>query len=99
MCDLQVWNQVPWLTSFAHSEEDINLPIPKGMMDPLKVSYTGRFVCLLVVCLFVFCLPVDKIFTLSELNAFLGDNFIVAQRVQLLFERIENILGKDENAG
>ena len=38
---LQVWNGVPWLTSFSYERRDINLEIPKGASNPLKISYTG----------------------------------------------------------
>ena len=44
-------------------------------------------------------LPDDKIIALSKLKAFASNNIIVGQMVQFLFDRIENIVGKGENAG
>ena len=37
--------------------------------------------------------------TLSKLEAFADNNFIVAKMVQFFFDREENIVGKGENAG
>ena len=44
-------------------------------------------------------LPDDKILVLSKLKAFADDSFIVPQMVQFLFNRVVNIMGKEENAG
>ena len=43
-------------------------------------------------------LPYSRILDLSKLKAFAYDNFIVTQIKQFFFDRVENILGKD-NAG
>ena len=43
--------------------------------------------------------PDNKILALSESNAFADDNFSVAQMMQYFFDRVENIVGKGENAG
>ena len=40
----------------------------------------------------------DKIVALAKLKAFADDNFIVTQTVQFLFERLQNVVGKGENA-
>ena len=44
-------------------------------------------------------IPDDKILALSRLKLFADDNFIVAQMVQFLRERVDNIVGKGQNAG
>ena len=44
-------------------------------------------------------MPDNTILALSKLKAFADNNFILAKMVQLLSERIENIVGKGENAG
>ena len=41
----------------------------------------------------------DKCLHLSKLKAFADDNFHVDQIIQLFFERVENLVGKVENAG
>ena len=41
----------------------------------------------------------SKILDLSEFKAFTANNFNVAQLAQLSVGRVENILGKEENAG
>ena len=41
-------------------------------------------------------LPDNKISPLSKLKAFADNNFIMAQVVQFLFERVENNVGKKE---
>ena len=43
-------------------------------------------------------LPGNKIITLSKFKAFEDNNFLEAQMVQFLFERVENIVEKDNNA-
>ena len=43
-------------------------------------------------------LPDEKKLVLSKFEAF-ADNFIVANKMQFLFERVENIVKKGENAG
>ena len=43
-------------------------------------------------------LPYTRILDLSKSKAFAYDNFIVTQNKQFFFDRVENILGKD-NAG
>ena len=40
-----------------------------------------------------------KVFALSELKAFTGEKFIVAQMVHFFLNREEKIVGKGENAG
>ena len=42
---------------------------------------------------------VNKILALSKLKVFADDNFNVIQMVRFFFGRVENILGKGENAG
>ena len=44
-------------------------------------------------------LPDDKILALSKLKAFVDENFSMAQIVQILIDRLENIVGKGENTG
>ena len=43
-------------------------------------------------------LPHGKILDLPKLKAFADDNFKVAQIMQFCFDRVENIVGKRENA-
>ena len=43
-------------------------------------------------------LPDNKILALSKLEAFAANNVNVAQLVQIFSDRVENILGKGENA-
>ena len=44
-------------------------------------------------------LPDDKISGLPKLKAFADDKLNVTQNVKVVFHRIENIVGKEENAG
>ena len=44
-------------------------------------------------------LPDDKILALPKLKAFADDKFDVIQNIKVVFHRIENIMGKEENAG
>ena len=44
-------------------------------------------------------LPNDEILALSKLKAFADDNLHRVQLMEFLFNRIENIMGKGENAG
>ena len=44
-------------------------------------------------------LPDDKILGLPKLKAFADDKSNVTQNVKVVFQRIENIVGKEENAG
>ena len=44
-------------------------------------------------------LPDDKILGLPKLKAFADDKLNVTQSVKVAFHRIENIVGKEENAG
>ena len=44
-------------------------------------------------------LPNDRILDVTELKAFADDKINVAQMMISAFERVENILGKGENAG
>ena len=44
-------------------------------------------------------LPNDKIFDWSKLKAFADDSINVNKKFQFILERIENIVGKGENAG
>ena len=44
-------------------------------------------------------LPDHKILALSKFKAFDNGNFNVAQMVQFFSDRVENIVGKGENAG
>ena len=41
----------------------------------------------------------DKISDLSKFKAFADNNLNVARMTKLVFDRVENIVGKDENAG
>ena len=41
----------------------------------------------------------DEILGLSKLKAFADDNLNVTQNIKVVFHRIENIVGKEENAG
>ena len=43
-------------------------------------------------------LPDDKILGLPKLKAFLEDNSNVTQNIRVVFHKIENIVGKAENA-
>ena len=44
-------------------------------------------------------LPDDKIVGLPKLKAFADDKLNVTENVKVVFQRIENIVGKEENAG
>ena len=44
-------------------------------------------------------LPNDKILDLSKFKAFADDKLITAQNVKFVHGRVENIVGKGENAG
>ena len=44
-------------------------------------------------------LPDDKILGLPKLKAFAEDNSNVTQNIRVVFHKIENIVGKAENAG
>ena len=44
-------------------------------------------------------LPYDKIFAKSKLKAFAYDKINVTQKLEIISTRVENILGKGENAG
>ena len=44
-------------------------------------------------------LPDDKILDLTKLKAFADDKLNVTQNIKGVFHRIENIVGKEENAG
>ena len=44
-------------------------------------------------------LPDEKILGLPKLKAFEDDKLDVTQNVKVVFDRIENIVGKEENAG
>ena len=44
-------------------------------------------------------LPNDKMIDWSNFKAFADDNSNMAEMVKLVFERVENIAGKGENAG
>ena len=44
-------------------------------------------------------LPKDKILDLSKSKAFADDNLKVYQKLKYILERVENIVGKGENAG
>ena len=46
--------------------------------------------------IFFYCLPDDKILSLSKIKAFADDNFSVARKVQFFFYRVENMVGKGE---
>ena len=46
-----------------------------------------------------FTLPNDKILDSSKLKAFADDKIMVAQKLRFVFGRVENIVGKGENAG
>ena len=41
----------------------------------------------------------DKILSLPKLKAFADDKLIVTQNTKVVFQRKENIVGKEENAG
>ena len=40
----------------------------------------------------------DKILALTKFKAFANDNIMVTQKLKFVFERVENIVGKGENA-
>ena len=44
-------------------------------------------------------LPNNKILDLSNFKAFADDNLRVAKMAKFVFDRVENIVGKGENAG
>ena len=44
-------------------------------------------------------LPDDKILALSKLKAFVDDQLNVTQNIESIFHKLENIVGKGENAG
>ena len=43
--------------------------------------------------------PDDKILGLSKLKAFADDKLNIIQNIEVVFHSIENIVGKEENAG
>ena len=44
-------------------------------------------------------LPNDRILDWSKLKAFADDKINVTEKLKFVFERVENIVGKGENAG
>ena len=44
-------------------------------------------------------LPEDKILGLPKLRAFADDKLNITQNIRVVFHRMENIVGKEENAG
>ena len=44
-------------------------------------------------------LPNDKILDKSKFKAFADGKIILTQKLRFLLERVENIVGKEENAG
>ena len=44
-------------------------------------------------------LPDDKVLGLSKLKAFADDKLNITQNIKVVFHRIKNIVGKEENAG
>ena len=46
-----------------------------------------------------FCLPNNKILALTKLEEFADDSFNIAKIIISFFGKIENIVGKGENAG
>ena len=48
---------------------------------------------------YIYPLPDDNIFGLPKLKAFADDKLNVTRNVKVVFHRIENIVGKEENAG
>ena len=61
-------------------------------------TFTRHVVC---TCISIIINPLtDKRFLASsKLKAFADDNFNMAQIVQFFFEKVENVVGKGENAG
>ena len=47
----------------------------------------------------LYTLQNDEYVDLSNLKAFADNNFITAKKIELFYDRIENIVGKGENAG
>ena len=47
----------------------------------------------------IISLPNNKIWSLTKLKAFTDDKLNVAKMMISLFDRVENIVGKGENAG
>ena len=47
----------------------------------------------------IYPLPDDKILGLPKLKAFTDDKLNVTKNVKVVFHRIKNIVGKEENAG
>ena len=64
-----------------------------------KFKEKQRIKGLTTVCSEFNTLPNGKILDLSELKTFAGDNFNVNQKLKFGMERVENIVGKGENAG
>ena len=54
---------------------------------------------LLIVLYRVNSLPKEKILDLSKLKTFADDNLNVYQKLKFALGRVENIVGKEENAG
>ena len=48
---------------------------------------------------FISCLPNDKILDLSKLKAFADDKINVTEKLKFVLGRVENFVGKGENAG
>ena len=46
-----------------------------------------------------YTLPNDKLLDLSKIKALAGDNLNVSKMAKFIFDRPENIMGKEENAG
>ena len=68
--------------------------------DPCQPARTAQVHWVITFCRYINCLPDVKIFGfLSRFKASAGNNFNMAQMVQFLFDRVENIVGKGDNPG
>ena len=47
----------------------------------------------------LYSLPNDKILDLTKFKAFADDKISLTQKLKFMWERVENIVGKGENAG
>ena len=69
------------------------------MCEKEKLLVTSNFSFSHIVFYHFNPLPHGKILDLSKLKAFADDSFKVSQMVQFCIDRVENIVGKGENAG
>ena len=65
----------------------------------MLVFFSFFFLCVHILYAFFNTLPDDKISDWSKLKAFADNKLNVTQNTKVVFHRLENIVGKEENAG